>query len=688
MAIKVKGHIIHKRFFVIIALVLVVLLLVFLFNKFTQYSYLIRPVDNNRKDIVGLYAEKRNSLDTIYIGSNSVCGWSPLQAYKDYGITSYSYGMKEMPATAMKNMLVEADKEQSPQLYIIDVSPFMHLASNKEYTEEHIMKLANSLKYSSNRFHMIYTFAEYHLPDMTIRDQVKYHIDMISNAENRSKLTRESHEYQDNDVESKYKGFKIQSYQSTPLTLTKEAGDTGDQASVSPATYETIDNLLEYIKDKDLNVLFTYPPQYITEKTKKIYNTIEKYVRNSGYKFYDSMDDYKDMNIDFSTDFSDESYLNYIGASKYTDYFSDYLTRNYKFEDRRNNNGYKSWEVAHDTYMDDVKQKIYSQGLVRGDKLYSIRPVDENRKGLIGIYAEPKNSLDMVYVGASSVYLSWSPLLAWKSDGIASYSYAVQGMPGSVMKNLIIETEKTQNPKVYVVDVSSLMRITTEKKYSLNHIQRISNGMSYSANRTNALAAIKKYNMTDLTKDQMKDYEFDVYLNAGNADYLTDESLMYSENSEESILKGYRFRTGQKKKMILAPGVTKIKDTTTIDETTYSILDDIMVYAKEHKINLLFTYPPRYIDSKTKAIYNTIEEYVVDEGFDFYDSMDHYDKMNMDFAVDLFDKNHLNYYGSKKYTRYFSKFLKKKYNLPDRSNYDWNDNYKVYKEYIKELDLK
>ena len=51
--------------------------------------------------------------------------------------------------------------------------------------------------------------------------------------------------------------------------------------------------------------------------------------------------------------------------------------------------------------------------------------------------------------------------------------------------------------------------------------------------------------------------------------------------------------------------------------------------------------------------------------------------MNLDYSVDFYNENHVNYYGADKYTNFLAKFIKSKYEIPDRrndSNYsDWNN---------------
>lgn len=53
---------------------------------------------------------------------------------------------------------------------------------------------------------------------------------------------------------------------------------------------------------------------------------------------------YREMGLDFSTDFADHAHLNVAGGAKYTAYLGKWLSKNYSFPDRRGQKGYESWE--------------------------------------------------------------------------------------------------------------------------------------------------------------------------------------------------------------------------------------------------------------------------------------------------------------------------------------------------------
>ena len=55
---------------------------------------------------------------------------------------------------------------------------------------------------------------------------------------------------------------------------------------------------------------------------------------------------------------------------------------------------------------------------------YVLCHADHNRERLKGFYQEDKDSLDVVYMGASDVYSDVAPGYAYRRDGITSYIFA------------------------------------------------------------------------------------------------------------------------------------------------------------------------------------------------------------------------------------------------------------------------
>ncbi len=78
-----------------------------------------------------------------------------------------------------------------------------------------------------------------------------------------------------------------------------------------------------------------------------------------------------------------------------------------------------------------------------------------------GFYKEPKNTIDVMMIGASEVYADYSATEAWKNYGYTSYSLGVSGVPGSLYKSMLREALTRQHPKVVVFEVNGFLHKMT-----------------------------------------------------------------------------------------------------------------------------------------------------------------------------------------------------------------------------------
>ena len=71
-------------------------------------------------------------------------------------------------------------------------------------------------------------------------------------------------------------------------------------------------------------------------------------------------------------------------------------------------------------------------------------------------YRLDKNSLDAVWIGASAVQSSFIPSEACAHNGVQMYGLGTASQPVALTKYLLQEVQKTQDPKVYLIDIRML----------------------------------------------------------------------------------------------------------------------------------------------------------------------------------------------------------------------------------------
>ena len=134
-----------------------------------------------------------------------------------------------------------------------------------------------------------------------------------------------------------------------------------------------------------------------------------------------------------------------------------------------------------------------------------------------------------------------------------------------------------------------------------------------------------------------------------------------------------------------------------IGKETEKLLNELLDYLEKRNVKALFVVSP-YLQTKTEKMnFNYIEKIIKSRNQDFLDANDYIKEMNLNYAYDFIDIDHVNIYGAEKYTEFFTKYLVNNYKLPDRRGdklYDedfnnlipkWNQNVEETKKAIKEI---
>lgn len=132
-----------------------------------------------------------------------------------------------------------------------------------------------------------------------------------------------------------------------------------------------------------------------------------------------------------------------------------------------------------------------------------------------------------------------------------------------------------------------------------------------------------------------------------------------------------------------------------LDPLSESTLYDILAYAEEKNLNILFLDTPKFKNKGEMGRSNTIKKIVKEHGVayvDFYsDKKDGSFIIDFDFNGDFYNSGHTNYYGAEKFTDYFAAYLQEHYNFQDHRDdekvkKDWDGVYQKIKDAVKDLE--
>lgn len=336
---------------------------IFLF-AFVTVSYVVRTNGDVKDRFSGFYAEKEDTLDIVMIGSSPIFPfYSAPKLWGESGITMYPLSSNVQRPAAMKYLVEEAEKTQSPSLYIFEMRMYTMddegLLENMAYTRG----VTDNMKYSLNRVRTIQALVPQE------EGRLSYYIDFFKYHTNWKMLTLSS-EWKNFRYEkpSELKGFTIKD-EVGPIPEPESGGARGETAlpeSQEPYLYD----LLAYLNENNFNALFIVSPYNETLEEQEMFNYMGEIIERAGYKFLNMNNYYDEIGIVFEEDFADYgSHTNVIGAEKCTDFLKSYLLGNYEFEDKRGKDGYESWNEAYELWLDKAgeAESVVRERILNGD---------------------------------------------------------------------------------------------------------------------------------------------------------------------------------------------------------------------------------------------------------------------------------------------------------------------------------
>lgn len=119
-------------------------------------------------------------------------------------------------------------------------------------------------------------------------------------------------------------------------------------------------------------------------------------------------------------------------------------------------------------------------------------------------------------------------------------------------------------------------------------------------------------------------------------------------------------------------------------EQAEQCLRDLLEYCQKHEINLLLVEAPYIIlHEKDVTETNTMADIAAEYSVPFlnYNTREVYEEIDLDFETDIYDCNHVNCLGARKYTEQFAAYLHEHYSLKDHRN---DDSFSTWEELYQE----
>lgn len=346
----------------------------------------------------GFYAEKKNDIDMIVIGSsNSFCTVDPLVLYEEYGIAAYDFGSSSQPVNLSVLYLKEALKTQTPKVVAFEVNMMMS-DSISSRGEAGLRWGFTNIPFSAEKLKCIYQSVG------EVNAEYFSYVFPVFRYHNRWKeLSKTDYTYFYQDKTNYTKGYlETQAVSEEVINLTDYNFE--GEAWIEEENIAFLNEMAQLCSANSVELLLFKSPKenwhrYETEAVRALAD-------ERGLQFVDFNEMYSEGQIalDMTADFRDSQHLNDFGARKVTSALGSYIKAHYELPDRRNDEKPNSWDAAC-TYRQRKGRQEYMAAataqecirMLQDDRDYVLIVTDAEYDGGVRqwVYQDCKIALDM-----------------------------------------------------------------------------------------------------------------------------------------------------------------------------------------------------------------------------------------------------------------------------------------------------
>lgn len=306
-----------------------------------------------------------------------------------------------------------------------------------------------------------------------------------------------------------------------------------------------------------------------------------------------------------------------------------------------------------------------------------LKPEDnESKLTASGFRTHEKDSLDVVFVGSSTLYRFVAPSVLWEQEGFTSYVYAGPAMPFECVEPVIKEVEKTQKPDLVVVDARRIARLAiNELEGSVDEIYSEANRNWFSLVVNNFPTGINKFDtilkskyipadekllyITEIGKYHSRWADVVLLAREGNVDVGYD--LYQTAYPQQGYMMTARLFNGDEDYRDYADYIASPME---FPEDTKRLLDSLISYAKDNNIELLFVDTPFIgVNEKMLNMSSALQAIVEENGFKYYEMNYAASSLGLDEKKHYYDENHTNAWGAEIVTRALGEYISKNYDI-------------------------
>ena len=276
---------------------------------------------------------KPNSIDIIAIGTSpNISGFSPMELYKMYGISSFSAGVGFISGFFPDYLLIqEMLKTQHPSIVLIEVHSFF--GENTKHVGTRVV--SDAIGFSVDQQKALNGLPEGYLMDSRLSyllPILKYHTryQSITKDDFFKEVKRDYYDY--------FLGFKalheIMGVNSEDFPIIYST----DDVQRDPFQEKYLSKIINLCQERGITpILYKSPINNRGHWSSAEYRIVKEYAEQNNLEYIDFnlKELAQKVELDLYKDFNDNNHLNFYGAAKISQYLGQYLHKNYDLPDHR-----------------------------------------------------------------------------------------------------------------------------------------------------------------------------------------------------------------------------------------------------------------------------------------------------------------------------------------------------------------
>lgn len=286
--------------------------------------------------VKGYYLEEPDTIDVLLLGNSDIRrGISPIEMWKEYGITSYNRGTSNQTMGLSYYILKESIEYQKINTVVLDMDA---LFVTKNVPEGQSRKLLDNMKLNKSKLEILLD------KDLKVKNKLTYIFPIFRFHSRWKELKPDDFKIlKKYDKSTSYKGFPITTEVKPYIDEKKYMEDKGVVADIPEKNAYYFAKIVNFCKENNIQLLLIEIPSassWSLARSKATQELAQKYQ----LEFVDMNCTLKEINFNWETDTTDKgNHLNLSGAEKISHYIGNILKERYNLEDHRKDNKYMHW---------------------------------------------------------------------------------------------------------------------------------------------------------------------------------------------------------------------------------------------------------------------------------------------------------------------------------------------------------